>query len=153
MPSRARCSICAGVNVGLVPTLLNGGRGEVRDAAVQLAIRVLVERAAHRIRRVLGDAGHLERFAVVEVRVAAAVAHDHRMISDDTSSRSRMFSARLSAQLGVVEEEALHPRHRAVSAAPSPSACRRCCWMLTNSTSKGLPTRTSFSSTSPPAWL
>src|SRR5258708_2027185 len=35
----------------------------VGDAAIELAIGVAIERAARRVRRVLRDAGHLERFA------------------------------------------------------------------------------------------
>ena len=52
----------------------------IGDAAVELAVRVAIERAACGIRRVLRDAGQLERLAVVERRVPAAMLHDDRMI-------------------------------------------------------------------------
>ena len=52
----------------------------IGDAAVEFAVRVFVERAARRVGRVLGDARHLEGFAVVEGGVAAAMVHGDRMI-------------------------------------------------------------------------
>jgi hypothetical protein len=52
----------------------------IGDASVELAARVLVERPALGIRRVLRYPGQLERAAVVERRVPPAVLHDDGMV-------------------------------------------------------------------------
>ncbi len=57
--------------------------GAVGNTAVELAVGVAVEGAARRIGRVLVDVGHLQRFAVVEGRVAAAMLDDHGVFFRD----------------------------------------------------------------------
>ena len=91
--------------------LVEGGGGEIRHPAVQLAGRVLVVGAAHRVGRVLGDAGHGEGLAVVEVGVPAAMADDHRVVRGHFVEIVDVERP-LVAQLGVVEEVALDPRAR-----------------------------------------
>ena len=77
MPSRSRAPLSAGEGRPVADR--RTARREIGDAAVQIAVRVLVEGTARRVGRVPGDARHRERLAVVELGVAAAVAHDHRM--------------------------------------------------------------------------
>src|SRR5262249_16158982 len=76
------------------------------DAAVELTAGVAEEAAVRRIGRLVGDARKLERFAVVEGRVAAAVRHRDRLFP-------RRFVAILSRQrpieFGVVEHETRDP--------------------------------------------
>ena len=74
----------AGILLGLA--VLREGRPlskarlrSVGDPSVEVAIGIMVERAAERLRRVLGNAGKLERLAVGEHRVPAAVDNRHRM--------------------------------------------------------------------------
>src|SRR5689334_22101037 len=55
----------------------------VGDPAVELALLIAVVGAGGRVRRVLGNAGKLERFAVVIGRVTAAMTHRHRMLARD----------------------------------------------------------------------
>ena len=127
--------------------LVERRRREVRDASVQLAVRILVVGAAHRVGRVLRDAGHLERLAVVEIRVAAAVTDDHRVLRW-TPRRDRERSARACRSPWCRRRRSPRPTCPAASSAPSrslPMMLR----MLTNSTSNGLPTSTSFSSAFP----
>src|SRR5262249_58693261 len=57
--------------------------GAIGDAAVELAVLVAVKGAAGRVGRVLGDAGDLERLAVVLGGVAAAVANRDRGLARD----------------------------------------------------------------------
>ena len=83
--------------------------GAVGDPAVELAVGILVVGAAHRVRRALGDARHVEGFAVVERRVAAAVAHHHGMVLRHLVQVLHVQAARIF-HLGVVEEVAVHPR-------------------------------------------
>src|SRR5215813_7954935 len=54
--------------------------GAVGDTSVESSVRIAIERAAGRIRRVLVHARHLERLAVVERGVSAAMPDRHRMI-------------------------------------------------------------------------
>ena len=106
------------VAVALCPLLGREGRpladavervaGAIGDAAVQLAVGVLVEGAARRIRRVLGDAGQLEGLAVVEGGVAAAMMHRDRMLGRDLVQILGRERA-LVLELGVVVEVALDP--------------------------------------------
>ena len=102
----------------------------------------MVERAAERLRRVLRDAGKLERLAVDEHRVAAAVDHGDRMsgrhaVEVGAGERPAVL------HLGVVVEEALDPLARAAVFAARSLSLATIESMVTNSTSYGLPTRTS----------
>ena len=111
-PSRSRCSrLRPAVKVWPLADLVERAARAIGDAAVQLAVRVAVEGAARRIRRVLGDAGHLERLAVVERRVAAAMMHHDRMILRHLVEVVHVQLA-LVLHLGVVEEIALDPGAR-----------------------------------------
>src|SRR6187200_2939334 len=51
----------------------------VRHASVELSARVTIEGSAGRIWRVLRDAGHRQRFGVVERGVPATMLHDNWM--------------------------------------------------------------------------
>src|SRR5262245_8917174 len=53
----------------------------VGDAAGELALLVAVVCASWRVLRLLGDASHRQRFAVVVRRVAAAMLHDDGMLA------------------------------------------------------------------------
>ena len=80
----------------------------VCHAAIELAICILVERAAGWGHRSLGDIGHRKRLAVVEPRVTAAVVHTHRVLGThliQVAYRQRP----LVLELGVVVEVAVYP--------------------------------------------
>ena len=81
---------------------------EIADLPLQLALLVVPEAAAGRIRRVLGDPRELEGFAVQEAGVAAAVHDDHRMIGH---RRVEILATQqpLFLDLGVVELERVDP--------------------------------------------
>src|SRR5215831_8107896 len=83
----------------------------IGDAAGEVAALVLVERAARRIRRVLRDAGQLERLRVVERRVAAAMQHGDRMLRRNLIEIVPVERP-LVLELRVVEEISLDPRSR-----------------------------------------
>ena len=122
-PSRSRCSRLRRRECRPLADALNDAARAIGDAAVELAVRVAVEGPARRIRRVLRDAGHLERLAVVERRVAAAMAHDDRMLRRYLVEIVHVQLA-LVLHLGVVEEESLDPGAGRRLRAPSPAACR-----------------------------
>ena len=83
----------------------------IRDAAVEIAVRVAIERPARRIGCVPGDARHLERLAVVVRRVTAAVVDGDRMV---LRHLVEVVDVQLAPvlHLGVVEEIAVDPRAR-----------------------------------------
>ncbi len=80
----------------------------VRNAAVECAARVAVESSARRIGRVLVDVRHLQRLAVVESGVAAAMMDHNRMVLGDLIQIVNIEQA-IVLHLGVVEEKPFHP--------------------------------------------
>ena len=110
-PSRSRCALLLrGERLALADGLEHDSRA-IGDAAVQFAAGVVIEGAARRIGRVLVNAGHLERLAVVERRVAAAMMDDHRMVLRHLVEVVDVELA-LVLHLGVVEEISLDPSAR-----------------------------------------
>ena len=99
------------MNVGRLPDAAEGAARAIGHAAVELTVRVAIERPARRIRRVLRDAGQLERLAVVERRVAAAMLHDDGMLGRHLVEIADVERA-LVLELRVVVEVALDPRAR-----------------------------------------
>ena len=63
-----------------LPDAVEDAAGTIGDAAIELPVRVAIERAAWRIRRVLRDLGELERLAVVERRVTTSMSDDDGML-------------------------------------------------------------------------
>src|ERR1700722_20842965 len=56
-------------------SLIDGGHRKIGHASVELALSISVVGSTVRVRRLLGDAGHLKRLAVVETGVPAAMMH------------------------------------------------------------------------------
>ena len=114
------------VNVCRLPDAVEHATRAVGDAAVEIAVRIAVERSAWRIRRVLRDVRHLQRLAVVERSVAAAMSHDDRMVQS-RPRRGRARSARACPSPWCRRRNSPRPRCPAASGAPWREACRRCC--------------------------
>src|SRR3982751_3808372 len=82
--------------------------GPVSDTTIERARGVSVERAAGRVGRRGGDVRQLERLAVIERGVAAAMVHRDGMLSGDAIEIADVERA-LVFELGVVEEVSLDP--------------------------------------------
>ncbi|PYP60790.1 MAG: hypothetical protein DMD26_19000 [Gemmatimonadetes bacterium] len=100
-------ALVGGERVSL-PHAIEGASRPVRHPSIELTARIAIERAAGRIRRLPGDVRQLERLAVVERRVAAA------MMNDDGMLRRHLVEVvdverTLIRQLRVVEEIPVDP--------------------------------------------
>src|SRR2546425_7385306 len=80
----------------------------IGHSAIELAICIAIEGAARRVRCVLVYSSQLERLAVVERRVAAAVSYNHRMFGRYLVEVVHVDRA-FVLELGVVVKVALHP--------------------------------------------
>ena len=100
-PLRARSRRCSGVKVSCFPMRLNTSRA-LSATRVQLAV-VEEEPAVGRIGGLVGDAGEIERLAVVEGRMAAAVRNRDRMLG---RRLVEVLADQRSIELRVVEHEA-----------------------------------------------
>src|SRR6185437_14215410 len=83
----------------------------ISDSSREIAAGIAIERAAGWIGSVAGDAGELERLAVVKAGVAAAVMNGDRQVARDCIQIVHVQRARVF-DLRVIKEVALHPMSR-----------------------------------------
>ena len=115
MPLRARSRRCSGVKVSRLPTRLNTPRAfsATRPFSSPFSLK---KRPSGGSGVCVGDAGQLERLAVVEVRVAAAMRDRHRVLG---RRLVEILPRQRPIELGVVEHEAGDPEARRRARPPS----------------------------------